>query len=178
MTESPSEIAPDVKDWTWVLDQPCPECGFVAAELDPPAAGERLREIADTFGVVLDRPDVARRARPDRWSDLEYACHVRDVLRIFDGRLARMLSEDDPLFANWDQDATAVEDAYALQDPAAVRAELLAAAEAIARRYEGIEGAAWDRTGRRSDGASFTVASLTRYLVHDPHHHLWDVGAL
>ena len=21
-------IEPDTKDWTWVLDRPCPECGF------------------------------------------------------------------------------------------------------------------------------------------------------
>ena len=26
---SPEVITPDVKDWTWVLEQRCPECGFV-----------------------------------------------------------------------------------------------------------------------------------------------------
>ena len=35
-----------------------------------------------------------------------------------------MLSEDDPLFENWDQDASAVEDAYEQQVPAAVVDEL------------------------------------------------------
>ena len=24
----PEPIAPDTKDWTWVLEQPCAECGF------------------------------------------------------------------------------------------------------------------------------------------------------
>ena len=33
----------------------------------------------------------------------------------------------------------------------------------------------WSRTGRRSDGAVFTVESFGRYLVHDPVHHVWDV---
>ena len=33
----------------------------------------------------------------------------------------------------------------------------------------------WDRTGFRSDGAAFTVATFARYLVHDPIHHLHDV---
>ena len=23
-------ITPDTKDWTWVLERPCPECGFEA----------------------------------------------------------------------------------------------------------------------------------------------------
>jgi len=33
----------------------------------------------------------------------------------------------------------------------------------------------WERPGRRSHGAHFTVASFARYLVHDPVHHLADV---
>ncbi len=67
-------------------------------------------------------------------------CHVRDVFRIFDTRLALMLAEDDPEFENWDQDATAIQDDYAGQE-------------------------------------AFTVETLSRYLVHDPVHHLWDVEA-
>ena len=27
-------IEPDTKDWTWVLDRPCPECGFEASTRD------------------------------------------------------------------------------------------------------------------------------------------------
>jgi len=32
------------------------------------------------------------------------------------------------------------------------------------------------RTGRRSDGAEFTVDTFARYFVHDPIHHLHDVA--
>ena len=69
--------------------------------------------------MVLTAPadEVSRRPSPDTWSALEYGCHVRDVFRRFDERLHLMLSETDPQFANWDQDATAVEDDYAGQDP-------------------------------------------------------------
>ena len=34
----------------------------------------------------------------------------------------------------------------------------------------------WQRPGRRSDGAEFTIDSLARYLLHDVVHHLHDVG--
>jgi hypothetical protein len=34
---------------------------------------------------------------------------------------------------------------------------------------------AWARTGRRGDGATFTIESFVRYLLHDPVHHLTDV---
>ena len=30
--------------------------------------------------------------------------------------------------------------------------------------------------GSRSDGAHFSVDSFARYLIHDPVHHLHDVG--
>jgi len=97
------------------------------------------------------------------------------VFRLYDQRLELMLSQDDPLFPNWDQDETAVADRYAEQDPAEVAAALRRAALAIAGRFEGVTGAQWQRAGRRSDGARFTVETFARYLVHDPVHHLWDV---
>ena len=115
--------------------------------------------------------------RPDdtTWSPLEYACHVRDVHRVYAGRVGRMLTEDDPHYENWDQDATAVEGRYAEQDPAAVAAELSAAGEEIGAIFAGVEGDGWERTGRRSDGATFTVDSIGRYYLHDIEHHIWDV---
>jgi hypothetical protein len=86
-----------------------------------------------------------------------------------------MLTEDDPLYPNWDQDETALADAYGTQDPATVTAELAAAAETIAARFAALAGDQWTRPGRRSDGASFTVETFARYFMHDPVHHLYDV---
>ena len=168
-------IPPDTKDWTWVLDRPCPQCGFEAANYPHAQVGAAIRSNAATWPAVLDRTDAARRTRPDKWSVLEYGCHVRDVLRIFDDRLARMLTEDDPAFENWDQDATARRDGYELQDPGVVATQLGVAADVLAGCYDTITGPQWQRTGTRSDGARFTVATLAVYGLHDPIHHLWDV---
>jgi len=121
------------------------------------------------------RPGVGDRPSDDRWSALEYACHVRDVHRLYDHRLGRMLAEDTPLFANWDQDVAAVEDRYAAQAPAAVADAIEAAAEAIAAHVESVTGDQWQRRGDRSDGARFTVDTFARYYVHDPIHHVVDV---
>ena len=90
-------------------------------------------------------------------------------------RLRLMLDTEDPLYPNWDQDATAVAERYGEQDPAVVAAELLAAATALADAFDAVPADGWTRTGRRSDGAAFTVESFARYLIHDPVHHLWDV---
>jgi hypothetical protein len=33
-----------------------------------------------------------------------------------------------------------------------------------------------DRSGRRSDGVGFTIATLGQYIGHEMEHHLHDVG--
>jgi hypothetical protein len=170
-------ITPDTKDWTWVLEEPCAECGVDATAIEPARVGDVVRAMAPVWEGVLHRPDVATRPDDATWSPLEYACHVRDVFRLYDHRLHLMLTEDGPHYPNWDQDAAADDERYAEQDPAAVAADLVAAAEQVAATFDAVAPDQWGRTGFRSDGAAFTVDTFARYFLHDPLHHLHDVGA-
>ena len=169
-------VPPDLKDWTWVLQRPCPECGFEPAAINLDDVPQLIRSNAGAWREVLERSDATVRPRPNVWSPLEYACHVRDVFVLYDQRLALMLSEDDPLFANWDQDETAVADRYGAQDPSVVASEVEAAGEEIAASFAAVRDDEWTRTGTRSDGVNFTVESFARYFLHDPIHHLHDVN--
>jgi len=177
MSDEPAAVPGDHKDWTWVLLRPCPECGYDPAAVDVTAIPALVAANVATWRTVLARPDARERPAPDVWSPLEYGCHVRDVFTLFDTRLHLMLDDDDPLFANWDQDETAVVERYWTQDPAVVSAELAAAGEQVAASFAAVDGEQWRRRGRRSDGAVFTVESFGRYFVHDWVHHAWDVGA-
>lgn len=170
-------IAPDTKDWTWVLDRPCPECGFEAATVTVDRIPTVIRDNATTWEAVLTLDDAATRPDPGTWSPLEYACHVRDVHRIFGERVTMMLAEDGVRFPNWDQDEAAVAGRYGEQDPAAVSTELLDAAEGVAERYESVPPNAWGRRGLRSNGSEFTIESIGVYHLHDIVHHAWDVRA-
>jgi hypothetical protein len=169
-------IIPDTKDWTWVLQRPCPECGLDTSTFPREAvAGMILANAEDWLRVLADTADPGLRPAPGRWSALEYACHVRDVLRLYDYRLGLMLTTDDPLYPNWDQDETAVAERYGEQDPGTVASELAEAADTIAASFRALTGPQWERTGNRSDGARFTVETFARYFIHDPIHHLYDV---
>jgi hypothetical protein len=170
------QIEPDTKDWTWVLEQPCPECGFVAADVVPTEVAGRVLEMLPRWQAVLERDDAVERPAADTWSPCEYACHVRDVFTVFEGRVALMLEHDDPVFDNWDQDATAIDDDYASQTPSEVASQLDAAGRSFAGTFAAVPAGAWNRTGRRSNGSAFTVASLGQYFLHDVVHHLHDVG--
>lgn len=168
-------ITPDTKDWTWVLTRPCPECGFDASTLSEREVPALIRANTAKWPTVLERADVRVRPNERTWSSLEYAAHVRDVFRLFLVRLNLMLTQDDPTYPNWDQDETAVAERYNEQDPAVVATELGSAGQALADAFDAVPDLAWDRPGRRGDGAKFTIATFARYLIHDPTHHLWDV---
>lgn len=169
-------MEPDTKDWTWTLTRRCDDCGLLASEIEAGALAERAFVAAEEWVQILtSSPAAAARPAPEVWSALEYGAHVRDVYRRFTARLGRMLDEDDPIFENWDQDQTAIEDGYAEQDPELVADELEAAAQTLVGRIQSLTPDQWERVGQRSDGAEFTVLTLLRYFLHDVVHHLWDV---
>ena len=173
----PFAIEPDTKDWTWTLHETCPECGFTANEVDGPSVAGRVAALTDPWQAVLARPGVAVRPEPTTWSPLEYACHVRDVCRVFTERVDWMLRRDGPEFPNWDQDTAALSGRYHLQDPTLVARELREAADDARAAFAAVEGEQWVRTGLRSNGSSFTIETLGQYFLHDLAHHLVDVGA-
>ena len=166
----------DTKDWTWVLERPCGECGYDARTVQPQEIGERLRTNAAAWPGVLASTDVRLRPGVGVWSPLEYAGHVRDVHRVFADRVRLMLSEDDPLLSNWDQDEAAVTGRYGDLEPADVGSELVSAGTEVALLYDAVAGVQWDRSGRRSNGSVFTTLTLGRYHLHDVEHHLFDVS--
>ena len=168
-------ISPDTKDWTWVLNEPCAECGFNAGEFPAEEVGQRVRDDLPRWQAVLAKPDAGVRPNAAIWSATEYACHVRDVCDLFAERLDMILTQDDPLFANWDQDVTAIEKDYTSQLAPAVSAELTPAFTAAAAAFDAVRADAWERPGRRSNGSVFTARTLSQYFLHDLVHHLYDI---
>jgi hypothetical protein len=170
------EPPPDTKDWTWTLTRRCEQCGLSAGEIDPADFAERAFIAAEEWVQILrSSPAVSARPQPDVWSPLEYGAHVRDVYRLYDARLAQMLSEDTPTFANWNQNETAISERYKEQDPEVVANELEAAAQGLVARIQSLKPEQHGRRGIRSDGVEFTVVTLIQYFLHDVIHHLWDV---
>jgi hypothetical protein len=176
-TESPSAIPHENKDWTWVLQRPCPDCGFDTTDHPGAKVPAVLHAAVERWSNLLAAPGVEDRPAPDVWSPLEYLCHVRDVCTLTTGRARRMLAEDDPELPSWDQDEAAEQGRYAEQDPALVADELADAADEAGAVFAAVGPDQWVRPGHRSDGTAFTVETLAQYLVHEVEHHLHDVRA-
>ncbi|MGW4356902.1 DinB family protein [Nocardia sp. NPDC004582] len=188
-------IVPDAKDWTWVLERTCAECGFDPDAIVFTAVPGSARDSVARLLAALRRPDA--RVRPDdsTWSALEYAAHVRDVCRIFTHRLdiarsgaprpgpaigaydtAVTVGDNGiPMFANWDQDARALAENYGAAETAVVAAELAAAVDVVARAFDAVPVGEYDRAALRGNGSAFTIDSMARYFLHDLVHHAHDV---
>ena len=65
-------ITPDTKDWTWVLQRPCPECGFDTQGFPVEAVPGMIMANVAAWQAALDGADDARarpsRPRGPRWS--------------------------------------------------------------------------------------------------------------
>lgn len=169
----PTAVPPDTRDWTFVITEGCTQCGFMP--LPPERTAARLRATIPKWRRALKSQTASERPAATVWSPAEYGCHVRDTCRLFRQRLELMLAEDDPEFANWDQDATAVADKYSEQNPAQVAEDLADQAEATAAAFGAVRPEQWSRPGRRSNGSTFTVGTFAIYFLHDIEHHLDDV---
>ncbi|MFJ4028375.1 DinB family protein [Paenarthrobacter sp. NPDC089989] len=168
-------IIPEDKDWTWVLAEPCPECGFDASTVTPATVPGSVRSMLPRWRSVLKREDAATRPNDHTWSPVEYACHVRDVFELFGQRLNLMLTQENAAFDNWDQDQAAIDGDYGSSDAGQVADELVTEGEQVAESFARVVQDEWERTGTRSNGSSFTVLTFSQYFLHDVVHHLHDV---
>jgi hypothetical protein len=78
MTE-PAAPVPDDRDWTVVLREPCPECGFDSASVSRSELPHLTRDAAAVLAGATSHPGGATRPAPAVWSPLEYGCHTLDV---------------------------------------------------------------------------------------------------
>ena len=61
-------ITPDTKDWTWVLQRPCPECGFNTQGFPVEAVPGMIMANAAAWQAVLDgAADARTRPEPGKW---------------------------------------------------------------------------------------------------------------
>ncbi|AIX99831.1 hypothetical protein ART_0233 [Arthrobacter sp. PAMC 25486] len=136
-----------------------------------------LPALLPRWQTALRRANIEERPDPGTWSVLEYGAHVSDVFEVFTARLELMLREDNPTFANWDQDQASIDGNYSSLDPEEVSSELIQNGLDAAAAYGAVPEEHWERRGLRSNGAEFTVVTLTGYFLHDVVHHLHDIDA-
>jgi S-DNA-T family DNA segregation ATPase FtsK/SpoIIIE len=146
----------------------CDECGWVYGSLD-------LRAHAAAFVDAFDGSPLLPAA--EVWSPLEYACHVRDVMRINLGRVARGLVEDTPAFVPMNRDERPTLYRYSDQDADVVAREVLDAAEALALVFDAMSDEELERTVTYNWPTEMvrTLRWVGQHTVHELVHHRRDI---
>jgi hypothetical protein len=166
--------------WTRIQAEACPQCGDQPSALPVDALGALAVERAAAWRTFLEQADeeyLRHVPEPGVFSPLQYAAHVRDILRVYTDRMVLGLEQDAPTVPIF-QPPQEVWEEYNRSD---VR-ELAADLEAQARRFEAttasIEPSGWTRIVVNDRGVygvyTFTLAGLACNAAHETRHHLLD----
>lgn len=120
---------------------------------------------------------LRRRAAPQLWAPLEYACHVRDVLLVQRERLLAARRSDAPVTDPMGRDERVEHDGYLQQQPADVARQLQDSTLLFTHALDQLGPEDWERT-LTVPYPETAVRSLRWFAVHTVHelrHHLLDI---
>jgi hypothetical protein len=156
----------------------CEVCGFVWDAIDPREVPRRLIATTDVFATVLRSEPTLAVQRPDheRWSALEYGCHVRDALTNVRDRMILGLVEDAPTPAAMYGPRRVELGLYSNDTPEQLAGDLIGAGEQFARTMRAMPDDSFDRTifyGWPAPGYR-ELRWVAAQALHETEHHLTD----
>lgn len=153
----------------------CAECGFDYDANSPHIVGDLLPVLTSEYNsrLLVDAQPLKAHPDPSTWSALEYACHVRDCLALYDWRIRKVLLEERPQLPPMRRDALVVERAYNEAEPATVAEEMAENGARLATLLSQVGEHDWSRVGIR-EGEELSVAWMTLNTLHEGQHHLMD----
>ncbi|MBI5949633.1 MAG: DinB family protein [Chloroflexi bacterium] len=122
--------------------------------------------VAEASDAVLDA------APPGEWSARTVLAHFRDCEVLADGmRLARMLAEEAPVFADFDEAAWAANRNRSRDHKAQLLGDFALHRQATLLIFAGLRPEDWERTGSHPMRGAFTVRTwVDQWLEHDLGH--------
>jgi len=142
---------------------------------------DTLRALPDQIEAVvrdLDEEALRRRPAPDQWSIKEVCAHLRDSLEIDGERIRRMLEEDQPSIAGYDQEALAREGDYQNASMPLVLTALRAFSGGNAYVLEGLSEEQWQRGGRHEERGPINVSGYAEQQAEHVRAHLEQLRSL
>jgi S-DNA-T family DNA segregation ATPase FtsK/SpoIIIE len=160
----------------------CDECGYRYDTLPREELSTNIRALGPRYTALLATPVEALRVHKidGVWSPLEYACHMRDVLRAQRERVQLALAEDQPTFASMRREERVTEERYNEQSPELVAEELSGAAHVLADELDSLDSDGWQRTGIYNwpNTSPRTIDWIARHTIHEGVHHIMDIERL
>lgn len=155
----------------------CPDCGFVWDGVSAADAVSGINDaVAGFVGVIEAAGEMASvRPEPNRWSIVEYAGHVRDVLISLRERIIVASCVEDGVGTPIHRDERVNLGFYSLDSVDDVADELAFAAGLISKTIASVPQGYESRQILFSAGAMYvSIAWMTAQALHEAAHHLAD----
>lgn len=165
------------RNWTEMVAQACPDCGFDASLIGTEEFDAALEFEADAWRrwlSIADESALRHHHTTGVWSGLEYACHVRDLFAVFAARVDQLREGEPGPLQWWDHEAAVIEEPYNEAAVGVVVDELGTNAMILSAATIGVVGNMWSRSAERRPGEVFTLAGLVRFALHESFHHRLD----
>jgi hypothetical protein len=172
----------------------CPECGFTSVTVSEEVAavymwhydedlfGSAPEDISVGCGQIAEilrfsTERVRLRPNPDRWSPLEYACHVRDVLLIQRERVLKALRGHGDEVLPMGRDERAMHDGYNEQRPKNVALQVEQAALLFTDLLQRLTSSEWNLEVAYlfPEPSPRTLRWVAVHTAHEVVHHLHDI---
>ena len=139
----------------------------------------QTREIPAAFRIALLRDDDAIRHRPaaGEWSAVEVVGHMIDTMQIWTSRVERLMVEERPALARYDQDALVRDHDYLHADPEVLFEHLRQACERFATLVERIPSSALRREGVHEEVGPITLCQCIEAPLESVPGHLEQLHA-
>ncbi len=135
----------------------------------------RLLEQADDVRRLasgLTEEQLAQRTVPDKWSLKELIGHLDRSQEVFEDRIARMLSEENPEVAWYDADEDPAFTSVIARPTVDTLADFLRRRTHLAARLEALSPEQWHRPGRHPVYPAYDVHFQVEAMVHHEAHHV------
>lgn len=126
----------------------------------------------------LDDEQIRYRPAPAEWAVIEVVAHMADVDQRAHARLRRMLSEDNPFLAAFDQEALAAERGYIKMNLAEEVARYRQSRAGHVTDLETLEPSQWLRPGRHQDAGDLTIELYEAHVASEDVDHLAQIARL
>lgn len=153
----------------------CRECGF---SYESEATAATIRDGASEVEELLrGSGELRARREPERWSPLEYGCHLRDVLLVQRERVLAARRTERYVCAPMGRDERVDHDGYRDQAPEDVARQLADAAHLFANVLGRLEVADWTRVVvfPYPEPTERSLRWVAAHTLHEVRHHLMDI---
>lgn len=140
-----------------------------------------LRSLPDQVEAIcagLTEEQMRRAPQDGGWSAIEIICHLRDAAAEEGLRIRRMMEEENPTLAPYDQEAWAAERRYRGEDPSRALTALRAFWTGLAYQLEQLPPEAWDRRGFHPESGPTSVRERAQRAAEHARDHLTQLRSL